>query len=250
MHPADHTYFLKTLSEHRLWYSQMSKKPGIVNRITKGVQHKINKIIPEKIHQVITGAVKEITKGVLFGAGFTTFKKKSFTSFVEQEQYVLGRITFYSSSSAAEGAITGYGGFISSLADFPLWLTLKMKMLFEIANAYGLDINDYKERLYLLHIFQLTFSSQKYRNEVFNTMVHWELKKENLPSSHKEFDWRTFQLEYRDFIDLAKLIQLIPGIGAIAGAYINHTYTKKLGKNAMNAYRMRMAEFAEKKRLG
>ncbi|NLK44793.1 MAG: EcsC family protein, partial [Tissierellia bacterium] len=28
-----------------------------------------------------------------------------------------------------------------------------------------------------------------------------------------QFDWRTFQQEYRDYIDLAKLAQMLPGVG-------------------------------------
>lgn len=236
-------YFVNAHYEHKKWCLKMSKKPTIMNRATKGVQRKINRIIPERVHQVITRAVKEITRGVLFGAGFTTFKRSKLQSLEEAEELVLKKINIYSSSSAAEGAITGFGGFISGLADFPLWLSLKMKMLFEIANLYGIDVKDYKERLYILYIFQLTFSSQKHRNAVFSTMDDWEVQKESLPDDIDQFDWRTFQLEYRDFIDIAKLIQLIPGIGAIAGAYVNHKYTTRLGHNAMNAYRLRMPEF-------
>jgi hypothetical protein len=52
-------------------------------------------------------------------------------------------------------------------------------------------------------------------------------------------DWRKFQQEYRDYIDLAKLLQLVPGIGAVVGAYVNHTLTNKLGDTALQAYRMR-----------
>jgi len=53
------------------------------------------------------------------------------------------------------------------LADFPILLGIKVKMLFEIAALYGYDVKDYKERLYLLYIFQLAFSSQQRRNEVY-----------------------------------------------------------------------------------
>ena len=56
-----------------------------------------------------------------------------------------------------------------------------------------------------------------------------------------KFDWRSFQQEYRDFIDIAKLLQLIPGVGAAVGAYVNHKYTQKLGQTAINAYRLRWA---------
>ena len=131
------------------------------------------------------------------------------------------------------------GGFLWGLADFPLWLSLKMKMLYEIATYYGMDVKDYKERIYILHIFQLTFSSQSHRNEVYGIIEDWERQKEMLPNDIHQFDWRTFQLEYRDYIDLAKLFQLIPVVGAVVGAYVNHRLTNKLGANAMNAYRLK-----------
>ena len=50
----------------------------------------------------------------------------------------------------------------------------------------------------------------------------------------------SFQQEYRDYIDLAKLLQLLPGIGAFVGAYVNNKLVDKLGEYAMYAYRMRI----------
>jgi hypothetical protein len=38
------------------------------------------------------------------------------------------------------------------------------------------------------------------------------------PYDVDQFDWRSFQQEYRDYIDLAKMAQLIPVIGAVVGA--------------------------------
>ena len=232
-------------SELSQWKSKMRRPPGFWNRTTKKAQKKINTIIPERVHKAITKAIKEITRAVVFGSGFTTRNRSHNPSLEEVEIKVKERINFYSSSAAVEGAATGFGGFLLSLADFPLWLTLKMKMLFEIASRYGYDTNDYKERLYILHIFQLTFSSQERRNEVFEIMERWEISRENLPEKLTDFDWHTFQLEYRDYIDLAKLLQLIPGVGAIAGALVNHKLTNKLGTTAMNAYRMRDRNFKE-----
>jgi hypothetical protein len=126
------------------------------------------------------------------------------------------------------------------LADFPLLLGLKIKMLFDIAAIYGFDVNDYKERLYILHIFQLAFSSQQHRRLVFEQIENWDLKSKELPKDIHAFDWRSFQQEYRDYIDLAKLAQLIPGIGAVVGLVVNYQLLNKLGATAMNAYRMRM----------
>ncbi len=249
MRDPDSIYHHLVTQELQQWKNAMRRRPTFWNRTTKTVQKKVNDIIPEKVHNAITKAIKEITRAVIFGSGFTTKTRKEIGVFEEVEMKVKERINFYSSSAAVEGAATGFGGFLLGLADFPLWLTLKMKMLFEIASRYGYDTKDYKERLYILHIFQLTFSSQQHRNDVFEKMENWELIKEQLPDDFNTFDWRTFQLEYRDYIDLAKLLQLIPGVGAIAGALVNHKLTNKLGKTAMNAYRMRDVKFKETRLL-
>ena len=123
------------------------------------------------------------------------------------------------------------------LADFPAWLTIKMKMMFDIALLYGYDVRDVNERVFLLHVFQLAFSSRKHRREIYKVIANWDEKN---VMQYSEMDWLKFQQEYRDYLDIAKLLQLIPGIGAVVGAYVNHKLTKKLGHTAMNAYRMRI----------
>ena len=74
-------------------------------------------------------------------------------------------------------------------------------------------------------------------------MTYWEEKRKHLPPDMKECDWRSFQQEYRDYIDLAKMAQLIPVIGAPVGVFVNYRLIKKLGTTAMNAYRMRLINF-------
>ncbi len=234
------TYAYHIQQELQQWQADMQCQPSVTNRLTKSLQQRINNLIPEKVHQAITAAIKQMTRAVILGADVFTPSKQLEESLEEKEHKIRERIKFYRSSAAVEGALTGAGGFLWGLADFPLWLSLKMKMLFEIANIYGMDLKDYKERIYILHVFQLTFSSQAHRLEVYKIMAHWEQEKEALPEDINEFDWRTFQLEYRDYIDLAKFFQMIPGVGAAVGAYVNHRLTDKLGAFAMNAYRMRV----------
>ena len=224
-----------------LWQQEMRKSPSLANQVVKGMQVRINNLIPDKVHRVFTKAIKEVTRAVLFGAEYTTTTNQNIEDLLNAEIKAKERIRFYSSSASAEGAITGFGGIIWGFADFPLWLSLKMKMLFEIASIYGMDVSDLNERIYILHIFEITFSSQKNRNRVFKVMQHWDEKKRVHEDIH-QFDWRRFQLEYRDHIDLAKLLQLIPGFGAIIGAYVNLNLTKKLGKYAINGYRMRLLD--------
>lgn len=228
------------LADLTQWQKKMKKSPSLVNRVSKNLQVRINRIIPEKVHRVITTAIKQMTRAVLSGAAFTTPKPLHGVDFYTRESLVKQKVKFYRNTSTAEGAITGAGGILLGLADFPIWLTLKMKMLSDIAALYGHSVDDYKERVYILHIFQLTFSSQAQRRKIYALLERWEEYKNELPNNMNEFDWRNFQQEYRDYIDLAKLLQLVPGIGAAVGAYVNHRFTQKLGHNAMQAYRMRV----------
>lgn len=222
------------------WKRQMLRRPGVLNAVSKAVQDRINNLIPEKIHKGITAAIKQMVRGVLFGAHWTTKKKTQFKDILARDLAADEKIKFYRGTAATEGAITGAGGLLLGLADFPILLAIKFKLLFEIASIYGFETSDYKERIYILHIFQLAFSSAKRRKEVFVGMLDWDEKSQDLPTDINHFNWRVFQQEYRDYIDLAKMAQLVPVIGAPVGAVANYALIKKLGKTAKNAYRMRL----------
>lgn len=227
-------------AELKLWQKKITRKPSLVGYLSKSVQNRVNRMIPEKVHAAITGAIKQMVRGVLFGAGYVAQTHPPIQSLAEREMLVSQRIRFYQTTAAAEGGITGAGGILLGLADFPILLGIKMKLLFDIAGLYGFDASDYKERVYLLHIFELAFSSQQHRRHVFGQMQDWEEKKKALPEDIHQFDWRAFQQEYRDYIDLAKMAQLVPGIGAVVGVVVNYRLIKQLGETAMNAYRMRL----------
>ena len=233
------TYEEKIVNELKDWQRKMARKPSLIDKVSRHVQAKINNIIPEKIHKGITTTIKQMVRGVLFGAKYTTREKPTNGSILDVETAVLRKIHGYKNAAAAEGGITGAGGLLLGLVDFPVLLSMKLKLLFDIASLYGYSVKDYKERLYILHIFQLAFSSQQHRRDVYQQMVGWDDKKDLLPDDIHQFDWRSFQQEYRDYIDLAKMAQLIPGIGAVVGFVVNYRLIKKLGATAMNAYRMR-----------
>jgi len=233
-------YEAKARRELGKWKIKMSKKPSITNRISKGIQRKTNNLIPEKAHQIVTEAIKNMTKLVLTSSEYITRKPLTIASLEERENIIRERTNFYKRAATISGAGTGAGGILLGLADLPILLSLKMKFLFDIASIYGFDVKDYKERLYILYIFQLAFSSHQRRLEIYKLLKEWNNYSKSLPKDINDFDWRTFQQEYRDYIDLAKLLQLVPGIGAVVGAYANYRLMDRLGYIAMNAYRLRI----------
>src|SRR5687767_13044512 len=146
------------LHELHTWQKKMQQRPSLLNRAAKSMQTKINNLIPEKVHQAITAVIKKMVQVVLFGSRHTTAKPLQEATLADREALVLEKINQYRKTAAVEGGITGAGGFLMGLADFPLLLGIKIKLLFDIAHLYGYSTDNYKERIYLLHIFQLAFS--------------------------------------------------------------------------------------------
>lgn len=221
------------------WMNQMKKKPGLMEKVSKGTQSKINNLLPDKYHEVLTSTIKNFTQIVLFGSKYMTASPVKNLSLEEREKLLKEKTNKYIATASIEGAATGAGGIMLGLADLPLLLSIKLKFLYDVASIYGYDINDYFERLYVLYVFELAFSSKSNINKVFDRMENWDEYVKTLPQDVNDFDWRTFQEEYRDYLDLAKFFQLVPGIGSVVGFYVNNKLLKKLNVTAQNAYRMR-----------
>lgn len=228
--------------ELQKWQYKMMKRPGLLGKLSKKAQDKLNSFIPEKVHQAITTVIKQMIRGVLFGAKYTTARPLQDAGLFERELVVKEKIKFYRSTAAVEGGVTGAGGLLLGLADFPILIAIKLKLLYEIAATYGFDLDDYKERIYLLHIFELSFSGRAHSKAVYQKLAGWKQVAADLPPDINHFDWRKFQQEYRDYLDLAKMAQLLPVIGAPVGVIANYSLLKKLGTTAMNCYRMRLLQ--------
>ncbi len=235
-------YIYIQAQELEKWKNKMKKKPSFVNKLSKETQNKINSMLPENYHNLLTSAIKSMTKVVLFGSKYTTKKPILNISLEERDSLAYEKIRSYKKTAMLEGAGTGAGGILIGLADFPLLLSIKIKLLYELASIYGFDTTNYKERLYILNIFQLAFSSQNHVNNIFNKVENWDEYNHSLSDDINDFDWRSFQQEYRDYIDIAKLLQLVPGIGAFVGAYVNNKLVDKLGEYAIYSYHMRILD--------
>ena len=232
-------YERQARAELSRWQEEMSAQPGLWSHATRGLQRRINRLIPERVHETVTTVIKQMTRAVIAGSSFTAPAPLRERTLAQREVLVAEKIENYSRTAAIEGGVTGAGGFLFGLADFPLLLSIKLKLLFDIGALYGYAGEDYKERIYLLHVFQLAFSGDTHRLDVYGAMSDWRTRSERLPASLDDFDWRTFQQEYRDYIDLAKLAQLLPIVGAPVGVIVNNRLVRRLGRTAINAYRMR-----------
>ncbi|WP_037985561.1 EcsC family protein [Thalassobacillus devorans] len=225
------------LKEAKRWEKSLSKRASLLQRSSKRLQTKINHKIPERIHRIVTESIRKMIELALTSSDYIDQVEISpEASFREREEMVHKRLKKYKRTAAMEGAGTGAGGLWLGMADFPLLLSIKMKFLFDVGQIYGYDVRDYRERMYILHVFMLAFSSDKKQKEVWQIICNWEGEQEKW----KEVNWKSLQLEYRDAIDFAKMLQLLPGIGAVVGAVANTRLLEQLGETAMNCYRLRL----------
>ena len=208
-----------------------------LDRAARGLQLRINRVIPEQVHAAVTKGIERMTRTILTGADLTTAPPLIGAALAERDRRALAAIDGYRATAAVEGGVTGAGGFWLALADFPALLVIKIKLLFDLSAIYGHEADRFEERLYLLRLFELAFSGADHRAQVFHGLEGWDDRAH--PQDFEHFDWRRFQQEYRDYIDLAKLAQMLPLVGAPIGAVVNWRLLEKLGDTAMNGYRMR-----------
>lgn len=239
-------YEEQTARSLTLWEKELLKPPGLLEKTSKAVSARINQVIPDKVHRTITATVKGIVQTALFSIEYMPKNPPlAGLTLAMRDHKAEELISFYKKLAAAEGAGTGAGGILLGLADFPILIGIKMKFLFELAHIYGHSTRDYRERLFILHVFQLAFSSQNKKPALFEEIRHWPQTSLLLPpeeSYAQQVDWQQLQQEYRDTIDFRKMLQLVPGIGAVVGAWANYGLLEELGRVGMNCYRLRWLE--------
>ena len=215
----------------------MLRPASALDRAAKGLQGRINRLIPERVHGAITAVMERITRAILTGADLTTAPPMIGSALAECDRRAMAAIDGYRKTAAVEGGVTGAAGFWLGVADFPALLVLKFKLLFDLSAIYGHEAERFEERLYILSLFQLAFSGADHRAAVVAGIEDWDAGIH--PTDFDHFDWRAFQQEYRDAIDLPKMAQMIPIVGAPIGAVVNWSLVARLGETAMNGYRMR-----------
>jgi hypothetical protein len=230
-------YEEKVKKEAIRWSKSIDKRSSILQRKSKRVQTSINEKIPARIHNIVTESIRSMVELSLTTSEYIRpVSVDPNWTFQEKEEQVRVLIKQYKRAASVEGAGTGFGGFWLGVADFPLLLSIKMKFLFDAAQIYGLNVHSYQERVYLLHVFMLAFSSDEARGEAKRKVLNWD----ELSLEEKNVDWKTLQLEYRDTIDLVKLLQLLPGFGAIVGYVANGRLLEHLGETTIQCSRLRI----------
>lgn len=212
---------------------------------SKQMQQKVDSYIPKKVHESIAVALEKAVKSFLSGIEIHAPKQGQQENIHNHIKDTLSHakqcVQDYMKIATIEGAGTGFGGFIASGIDFPALISIKLKMLQDLLALYGYSLSQFHERLYTIKIMQLEFSGKKQKIVIWQELKSWssfQTEDQDAPS-WGTFNWEQFYMEYKQSIELIKLLQIIPGFGAIVGAYANYTFLEKLGRTAILCLQMR-----------
>jgi len=240
--PTESLYYKTVRKELAAWEKRMLKNPGITNRASKALQSKVHKLVPQRAQDLVTASVRTLVKSIISGSGMIDRSEPDDRPALAESDYLAERaFAAYHKTAVAQGIGFGLGGVLINLADLPALMSVKVKFLFDCAKLYGYDVRDESERLFMLYVFQLAFCGDARRLEIFPIIKQWDDHAAEMP-----LDWEKLQIEYRDYMDIAKLLQLLPVVGSVAGGTANHNLMKKLQATAMNCYRLRYMARMEK----
>lgn len=219
------------------WYREIKKDAGFLQRSSDQLQKQTQKMVPAKIQNTITSVMETLTEAIMNGSGLLTVRADtSGMSLAERDYLVLRSFRTYRNTATVQGAGFGMGGLLLGMADLPVLMSIKLKFMFDAAKLYGYDPECLEERLYLLHIFQLAFSGKEHQLQIFKILEDWQ------NADYYGINWEKLQIEYRDYLDFAKLLQLLPVVGSVAGGTANFRLMNRLRDTVMNCYRMRILE--------
>ena len=227
------------------WQMEMCQyRPSLLQQWSLQWQQKIDNLIPKKIHTAMANGVRIGISSFLQGLSLIPVgQKKLFGKYATLEkidEVYVRTLDKYKTLSAAEGAGTGAGGLVLSAIDFPALISIKLKFLQEVAVLYGFDIKNITERVFLLKVFQLAYASPEHRRAVYEEVKSWdETSPKKRQTVAQSISWHDFYLDYKEHIEFRKMLQILPGIGAVIGAWANHSLLDELGETAQSAYRLR-----------
>lgn len=127
--------------------------------------------------KVLTETIRMMVQTISAGSNFIKPKLKETNWSLQRRDDEVRKKWMSIKNSSGRRSGTGAGGILLGLADFPLLLGIKIKFLFDAATLYGFDTSDKEERLFILHVFQLAFSSDEHRKEIWKAIETWDTKK-------------------------------------------------------------------------
>jgi hypothetical protein len=136
--------------------------------------------------------------------------------------------------AVGEGAVTGAGGFLTTLADVPLLFVLSLGTIIRIGRSYGYQLEHERERKYVLGVLIAAISGSLEvrldRLHQLRDIEQWFLEETQEEILTEEAAALLFQLEIFD---------VVPAVGAISGGLLNLLFIRRVELTARRVFQER-----------
>ena len=142
--------------------------------------------------------------------------------------------------ATVQGATTGFGGIITLAIDIPIVLGLSLKTLQELAISYGFNPKEKEERIFIIKCLQFASADVVGKEAILKELSDYGNRhhlSHDMTSQLK--GWREVVFTYRDQFGWKKLLQVIPIVGMVLGAYTNRSMLKDIAETGIMLYRKR-----------
>ncbi|MGA9175112.1 MAG: EcsC family protein, partial [Thermoactinomyces sp.] len=123
--------------------------------------------------------------------------------------------------------------------DIPVLLGLSLKVLQEMALAYGYNPNEKRERIFIVKCLQFASADYVGKQSVIQYLTRFQEGEIQRESISELQGWREVITTYGENFGWKKLFQLIPVIGIIFGAILNRSTVDEVAEAGMMLYRKR-----------
>ncbi|MFC4775257.1 EcsC family protein [Paenibacillus sp. GCM10023252] len=223
----------------------------------------LDKITPKFIQQKLGAAVDEVGSYIQTGGQYLISERSILSKLEHHAGIQAGTLSSGNHSAAAiipliamdrtvdelsssranlatiQGATTGIGGIFTLAADIPAILGLSLKIIQEIAIAYGYDPKQKSERIFAVKCLQFASSDIVGKRAILAELSVFGQDKGGQQMLSQLQGWREVVAAYRDNFGWKKLFQLIPIAGILFGAIINRGMLNDVAEASKMLYRKR-----------
>ena len=240
----------------------LNKTPGLIKQKLDPVLYGLEQKIPEGLRETLekafekafklvfekgTGFIEKVTPrdNIAFEHEMRSFAFKNDKSLFSKARHLkrmdkmAGKRSVIGKSVAfAEGAGLGILGI--GIPDIPVFISVLLKGIYEIALSYGFDYNKPEERLYILKLIQAA-TAEDFDKQIKNLELNnWEvfLKNCSNPEAIIEAEIKNTAAALSNYMLVCKFIQGLPIIG-VTGSIFNLQIYSKISDYAELKYKRR-----------
>ena len=133
-----------------------------------------------------------------------------------------------------EGALTGAGGFLTTIVDIPLLFVLSVRTILRIGYCYGYRLDGPGYRQYVLGVLITAVAgsaeTRRHRLDRLHEVEDWIIRETQEEIIIEEFTAVMFQFE---------LFGLVPGVGIISGGLLNLAFLSRVEETSRRAFQER-----------